>query len=218
MFAIKSPSDNITKRTFIYICDTMRTRDDKKVLAIRQRAIEMVVKEGFDGLSMQKLAKAANVSPATIYIYFKDREDLILELYEEANQKMMETTLEGFDPEMPFAEGLRVQWKNRAAFFLENRLELQFMEQIKHSPFYEKAVLKQSTVFKEKMGAFVRNAIERKELAPLPFEAYWSIAYAPLYQLIKYHHLGKNHMNEPFVLNDAIMDKTLELVLKALKP
>ena len=41
----------------------------------------MFVKGGFNGFSMQKLAKAANVSPATIYIYFKDKEDLIQQLY-----------------------------------------------------------------------------------------------------------------------------------------
>ncbi|MBN8856321.1 MAG: helix-turn-helix transcriptional regulator [Sphingobacteriales bacterium] len=33
----------------------------------------MVVREGFDGFSMQKLARAAGVSPTTIYIYFKDK-------------------------------------------------------------------------------------------------------------------------------------------------
>ena len=51
----------------------MRIRDEKKESLIKQKAIEMIVKYGFDGLSMQKLAKAAKVSPATIYIYFKDR-------------------------------------------------------------------------------------------------------------------------------------------------
>jgi len=49
----------------------MRTRDEAKEHAIRDKAIEMIVKVGFDGLSMQKLAKAAHVSPATIYLYFK---------------------------------------------------------------------------------------------------------------------------------------------------
>ncbi|MGZ3932351.1 MAG: TetR/AcrR family transcriptional regulator, partial [Bacteroidia bacterium] len=49
----------------LYLCPKMRTRDEQKESAIRQKAIEMIVKEGFDGLSMQKLAKAAGVSPAT---------------------------------------------------------------------------------------------------------------------------------------------------------
>ena len=51
----------------------MRTRDEKKEHAIRRRALEIIVERGFDGFSMQKLAKAAGVSPATLYIYFKDR-------------------------------------------------------------------------------------------------------------------------------------------------
>ena len=66
----------------------MRLRDEAKEQSIREKALEMIVKEGFDGLSMQKLAKAAGVSPATIYIYFKDREDLILQLYYEESLRM----------------------------------------------------------------------------------------------------------------------------------
>ena len=39
----------------------MRVRDPLKEKTIRRKAMEMAVKEGFDGLSMQKLAKAAKV-------------------------------------------------------------------------------------------------------------------------------------------------------------
>ena len=65
----------------LYLLSDMRTRDENKELTIREKALEMAVKDGFDGLSMQKLARAAGVSPATIYIYFKDRDDLILQLW-----------------------------------------------------------------------------------------------------------------------------------------
>ena len=54
----------------------MRTRDENKQDLIREKGLEMIVKEGFDGFSMQKLAKAAAVSPATLYIYFKNREEI----------------------------------------------------------------------------------------------------------------------------------------------
>lgn len=196
----------------------MRTRDGNKEQAIREKAIEMIVQEGFDGLSMQKLAKAANVSPATIYIYWKDREDLILQLYVEVNAKMTKTFLNDFDPAMSFAKGMEVQWKNRARYFLEYPMETRFAEQIKHSPFYGRALSMQSPEFKKAMGQFIVNAIERKELIHVPFEAFWSIAYAPLYQLMKYHSQGKNHLNEDFALNDTIMAQTLQLVIKALTP
>ncbi len=73
----------------------MRTRDENKELTIREKALDMAVKDGFDGLSMQKLARAAGVSPATIYIYFKDRDDLILQLWLQEVKKMVDATLEG---------------------------------------------------------------------------------------------------------------------------
>ena len=114
----------------------MRARDPQKEQAIREQALDTIVRHGFDGLSMQKLAKEVGVSPATIYIYFENRDDLILSLYREESRKMAEATLDGFDPGASLAVGLRVQWKNRARYCLENPREAHFLEQIRHSPFH----------------------------------------------------------------------------------
>jgi len=197
----------------------MRTRDENKALAIREKAIEMIVKEGFDGLSMQKLAKAAGVSPATIYIYYKDRDDLILQLWAEEMEKMAEATLIGFDPSMPLEEGLKIQWMNRARFCMENPVSTDFLEQLKHSPYHLAALKKMSPRFMDAMRDFVHNAIKRNELVKLPVEVYWSVAFAPLYQLVKFHMTGRGiRGNEKFVLDEKTMNLTLKLVLKALKP
>ena len=198
----------------------MRTRDEMKESAIREKALEMVVKHGFDGLSMQKLAKAAGVSPATIYIYFKDRGDLILQLYLQEMKKMVDATLDGFDPSMHFEEGLKVQWLNRAKFCMQDPANMHFLEQIKFSPYHEAFMKKMDNTFIKTMGEFVHNAINRKELVKLPIEVYWSIAFAPLYQLVKMHMSGRGLRggSEKFILDEKIMNQTLKLVLKALKP
>lgn len=198
----------------------MRIRDENKEIAIREKALEMVVKDGFDGLSMQKLAKAAGVSPATIYIYFKDRDDLILQLWLQEMKKMVDATLERFDSTMPFDEGLKVQWLNRARFCMENPASMHFLEQIKYSPYHEICMKKMDNTFLKTMAEFVHNAINRKELVKLPVEVYWSVAFAPLYQLVKMHMSGRGLRGgtEKFVLDDKIMNQTLRLVLKALKP
>lgn len=198
----------------------MRTRDEKKRLAICQKALKMIVEKGFDGLSMQKLARAADVSPATIYIYFKDRDDLILQLWKEEMKKMTTVTLEGFDPEMSFEEGLRIQWMNRAKYCLEYPLSMHFMEQIKYSPYHALTLKQMDQTFLLAMRNFVHNAIRRKELIKLPVEVYWSIAFAPLYQLVKFHMAGRGLASgtEKFVLDNKIMNQTLEVVIKALRP
>ena len=197
----------------------MRARDPKKERAIRARALDTIVRQGFDGLSMQKLAKEVGVSPATIYIYFEDRDDLILTLYREESRKMAEATLAGFDPGASFAVGLRVQWKNRARYCLENPREAHFLEQIRHSPFHSHDEPGKGRDFIEAMRAFCRGAIERGELVRVPVEVYWSVAFAPLYQLLKFHLHGRGLSGTPrFVLDEKLMDQTLDLVVKALTP
>lgn len=198
----------------------MRTRDGNKESAIRGQALEMVVRDGFDGLSMQKLAKAAGVSPATIYIYFKDRNDLIHQLWLQEMKKMVDATLEGFDPSMRFDEGLKIQWLNRARFCMQNPTSMHFLEQIKYSPYHEAFMKKIDTTFINAMSKFVHNATSRKEVVKLPLEVYWSVAFAPLYQLVKMHMSGKGLRGGPekFVLDDKTINQTLKLVLKALKP
>ncbi|HKH59924.1 MAG TPA: TetR/AcrR family transcriptional regulator [Flavitalea sp.] len=203
---------------FIYICG-MRVRDEAKEIAIRKKAMELIVQEGFDGLSMHKLAKAAGVSVATIYIYYKDREDLILNLCEKETMRMTEATLKDFDPYMSFGEGLKNQWRNRATFWLKNPIEAQFLERMRHSPYQERILFFLKTDFIEAMKTFVHNAIKNKELVKVPVEVFWSVAYAPLYQLVKFHMDGASFPGQaPFVLTDKVMNQTLSLVVKGLSP
>lgn len=196
----------------------MRTRDENKEEAIRERAVEMIAKEGLDGFGVNKLARAAGVSPATIYIYYKDKEDLIVRLGRETTSEMLWASLEGFDPEVPFAEGLKVQWMNRAAYFMKFPLKVRFVEQVRYSPVYEPVLQELIGEFRAVMGRFVQNAVARGELLPLPFEVYWSLAFAPLYQLIQFHVQGRNPAGRSFAMTEEVMMQALSLVLKALRP
>lgn len=202
----------------LYLPWNMRVKDETKDYTIRKKAIKMIVKEGFDGFSMHKLAKAADISPATIYIYFKDREDLILQLFIGETKKMSEATLKNFDPSMSFSEGLRMQWMNRAKYCMKYPVEVEFLEKMRHSPLYQKSLSIMGDDFRNIMKEFVTNAIERKELVNVPLEVYWSIAFAPLYNLVKFHMLGTSVGGHKFSLTNQTMEDTLTLVLKALKP
>ncbi len=196
----------------------MRIRDENKEQIVKQKALELLVSQGFEGFSMQKLARAANVSPATLYIYYKDKEDLIVSIGREVGEKHNRVIFKDFDPNAPFAEGLRVQWRNRADFMLNHKLEMDFYEQIKNSSFREAVSENMVSEFKEKMSAFMKNAIQRGEVNPMPIEVFWSFMYAPLYNLIRFHQDGKSIGGMPFVLTDSIMWQTFDLVLKGIKP
>lgn len=92
------------------------------------------------------------------------------------------------------------------------------MELLTHSS-YSESILEQSLLdFKITMGTFFKNAVEKKELVPVSKEVFWSIAYGPLYSLLRFERDGKNFGGGPFKLNQKTTDEAFELVLKALTP
>src|SRR3954468_5932658 len=113
----------------------MRVRNIDKEQLVKQKAIQMLVADGFEGFSVNKLAKACGISVATLYIYYKDKDDLITRIAMEEAKHMGETSLRDFDPEASFEEGLRVQWKNRAKYTLENPTCVLFFEQLRSSTY-----------------------------------------------------------------------------------
>lgn len=196
----------------------MRARDPKKEILVKQKAIELLLKDGFDGFSMQKLAKACKISVGTLYIYYENKEDLILKIGMEEGDRMMKATLEGFSPDMGFAEGLKIQWENRSAYWIKNKQAALFYENLKHTPYASQILEETSKKFRPIMKKFTENAIAKKELQQLSFEAYWSIAFGPLYTLLKFGLSGKSVGNKPYKFSKNTMYQTLELVIKALKP
>jgi TetR/AcrR family transcriptional repressor of multidrug resistance operon len=195
----------------------MRTRNTNKVQLVKQKAIELIVKNGLEGFSMNKLAKACNVSVATLYIYYKDRDDLIIKVAIEEGRLMGDAMIKDFDPELPFEQGLRKQWENRYNYMIANPIMGLFFDQLRSSSYQQEFLSSFLKGFQLVVGKFMHNVIERGEIEAMPFEVYWSIAFAPLYNLIRFETEGQSMGGKPFKMTDEILWKTFDLVVKALK-
>jgi hypothetical protein len=71
--------------------------------------------------------------------------------------------------------------------------------------------------FKGIVGRFMENVVARGEIDDMPFEVYWSVAFSPLYALVKFHMEGTSIGGKPFTMTDEILWKTFDLVVKGLK-
>jgi TetR/AcrR family transcriptional regulator, multidrug resistance operon repressor len=196
----------------------MRTRNTEKEALVKEKAIELLVQQGFDGFSMNKLAKASGISVATLYIYYQDKDDLIKKIGIEIGEGFFQGALKNFSPDMAFAEGLRLQWENRIAYTMGNKKAMQCWESLRHSPHNEYILEHVKANFKEVLGKFIRNAIQNGQLVQLPFEVFWSIAYGPLYTLLKFESEGKSVGGSPFTLTEEIKEAAFKTVIKALTP
>jgi TetR/AcrR family transcriptional repressor of multidrug resistance operon len=196
----------------------MRTRDTNKEEIVKQKAIEMLVKLGIEGFGMNRLAKESGVSVATLYIYYTDKEDLIKKIGIEIGQNFFNEMVRDFSPTMPFKEGLRKQWENRARFALKYPLNVACWELLSHSSYRDYILDESLSDFKIIMSNFLKNAIAKKELLPISIEVFWSIAYGPLYSLLRFENEGKNFGGGPFKLTQKTTEEAFELVIKALTP
>ena len=195
----------------------MRKRDPDKEDLVKQTAITLIVKEGLERFSMNRLAKACNISVATLYIYYKDRDDLIINIAMESGRLMSEAIIKDFDAEQSFENGLRQQWKNRYKFMVDYPHLSLFFDQLRSSSYQEEFLRGFLKDFIIVMGKFMHNVIERGEVEEMTIETYWSIAYAPLYSLARFDNEGKGLDGKPFKLTEEVLWKTFDLVLKSLK-
>lgn len=192
-------------------------RDEDKVSLVKQKAIESVVKEGFEGFSMNKLAKACGISVATIYIYFKDKNDLLMSIAREEGDRMGDIFIENFDPTLSFEEGMRVQWTNRYNYVKNHPLTYLFFEQLRTSSYQEQFLDDFMKKFRTVISQFMNNVVDRGEVSEMPLEVFWSVAYAPLYSLVRFDREGQSIGGKPFHMTDEVLWNTFDLVIKGLK-
>jgi AcrR family transcriptional regulator len=113
----------------------MRRKDELKQDAIIEATIKLVNEIGFVASSVSKIAKEANVSPATIYIYYKNKEDLLVSTYINIKQNMGNAILNNFKPDEPIRDILKKAWFNMFDYISHHAAYFQFTEQFSNSPF-----------------------------------------------------------------------------------
>lgn len=195
----------------------MRQKDKQKASRIREKAIEMIVEDGFDGFSMQKLASRADISPSTIYIYFESKEDMLTQLFTEVARDFEDDALRDFDPSMSFEEGLWLQWQNRYQNIMKDPVRFFFFEQFRNSPRIKQEAIPQSDI-RNQMQQFVQNARRRNEIKALPPEIFWAMAFGPFYTLVKFYLDQSDTLGQAYQLDEDKLKQAFDLVVKALKP
>lgn len=112
----------------------MRHKDEFKQAAIWQATIELLNEIGFADISISKIAKRAQVSPSTIYVYFDSKEDMLSKLYWHVKQQMSVQLLSGIQADMPVKPAFETFFRNYIAFILTHKDEFLFLEQFANSP------------------------------------------------------------------------------------
>lgn len=104
---------------------------------ILHAALELIAEHGFHGAPMSAVAQRAGVSAGIIYHYFASKDDLIHALYKEVEADFSRALLAGRPQALPLEDAFQRIWLNAYHFYRIHPHEARFLEQYKHSPFYQ---------------------------------------------------------------------------------
>ncbi|MEC6816814.1 TetR/AcrR family transcriptional regulator [Photobacterium toruni] len=117
---------------------------DKKerILAATEK---LLATHGFHGLSMQMVAKEAQVATGTIYRYFNDKDDLLHQLHEHILGYIAKKISHNINDSMSLKQRYRTMWLNLWHMSVNGEAPLINQGQFQHLPrdnSYEKKVIK----------------------------------------------------------------------------
>jgi len=112
----------------------IRQKCDKKRTALLNATLHLVNNQGFHAAPMSKIAKMAEMSPATIYIYFENKQDLINKLYLEVKKSFSKYAFSNYSENLSIEKGFKLIWYNIADFKLNKIEEAIFLSQCDNTP------------------------------------------------------------------------------------
>jgi len=108
--------------------------------ALLNATLTLVNNHGFHNAPMSKIANLAGVAPATIYLYFENKQDLVNKLYLEVKEDFSTAAFEGYSENLSVKDGFEIIWFNIANYKLNQIKESNFLAQCDNSPMIEEAI------------------------------------------------------------------------------
>ncbi len=112
----------------------MRTKDQDKQQRIKDAMVKLILRDGIDGTSVAKIAREAGVSPATIYVYYPNKEAMMVEVFREYSASPYRYLMQKIGPDMD--GGLLIETIVRGCYSFSREHEgiFSFVEQCSRCP------------------------------------------------------------------------------------
>jgi AcrR family transcriptional regulator len=135
---------------------------EKTEAAVREAAVNLIARFGYEAMSMRQLAAEVGVQAAALYRYFPTKEDLLFTLMREH----MEGLIEAWETARPATAEpetrLAVYVQNHIAFHIERRhsTHISNMELRSLSPDRLTQILRMRTAYEKELRAILRDGVE----------------------------------------------------------
>ena len=189
----------------------MRTKDDFKQAALFDATVKLVNEIGFAATSVSKIAREAGVSPATIYVYYKNKEDLLTSTYIDIKQDMSRAALQDFDETLPIRDIFRNVWFNLFAYISKNRSYVQFAEQFASSPYSDRIDHTEVERYFDPLVSVLQRGVGQKIIKDVDFEVLVAFVFHPILTL------SNGRLCRTLEITDTVIETAFTLAWDAVK-
>lgn len=138
----------------------MRPIDPDKREKILRSVYTLTGKRGLASVTISGISKTAGIAAGTLYIYFKNKEEVVQLAYAAVEDKMTNEMYAGFDIDAPIRQSLKQIYINMLNYRLKNYDETVFIDQYQQSGYIQINFSKQLTEY-EKQNKPLYDLIEK---------------------------------------------------------
>ena len=189
----------------------MRTKDNQKEAALFEATVKLVNDIGFASSSVSKIAREAGVSPATIYVYHKNKEDLLVSTYIAIKLDLSKALLRDFNERLPIRDILKKVWFNMFEYISSNLEYYKFVEQFSSSPYNSLINRQEVEQYFDPLTRVLQSGIEQKIIKNVNFDILTAFMYHPITVL------ANPGLCQDFELNQKNIETAFTLAWDAIK-
>ena len=140
----------------------MRLKDERKPEAITKTIIKLINNIGFANISMSKIAKETGLSPATLYIYYESKDDMLRKTYMSIKRQMSQECLSNINISDDIKDIVFQLCRNLLAYMETHADEFLFLEQSANSPLVTDDMIQEFQIGLSFQGNQLRDFLEKK--------------------------------------------------------
>ncbi|MHA7944285.1 TetR/AcrR family transcriptional regulator [Formosa sp. 3Alg 14/1] len=178
-------------------------KSEIKRAALVEATISLVNNQGFHAAPMAKIAKMASVSPATIYLYFENKQDLINQVYKEVKSEYMQFAFATYKTELSVESGFEVVWRRMATYKLNDIEKGFFLSQCENTPMIDEASRQEGVANLKPLLDLWDRGIKADIIKPFSHHLLYAYSIYPLAFILNAHKRGdfkitKKHLDDAY--------------------
>lgn len=190
----------------------MKLKDPKKERKIIDVTIDIVHTKGLSGVKMSEVAKKVKISPSNLYIYFKNKEDLLLSTFLETTKNI----IKHFNEEIPNHSIYKKRIESVFQFIIHAKInkikEFSFINQFVQSPYLNKKHFEQIDLILENViGIFRDGQAEMILKDKIEVDLIFALVDGTTSKLVELHKKGKINLDK------KTMDNSFKLIWDAIR-